>query len=68
MRARCRAGRCPEDLRATDQRGALYTTVANVALAAGVGFAGVSAGLFISNAGGGDERPRAAGVTASTRF
>jgi hypothetical protein len=68
MRERCAGGRCPDDLRSTDERGALYTTVANVALATGVGLAGVSAGLFISNLGSGDERRREVGVAVSTGF
>ena len=68
MRERCDGGQCPDDLRSTDERGALYTTVANVALATGVGLAGVSAGLFISNLGSGDERRREVGVAVSTGF
>jgi hypothetical protein len=68
MRERCDGGRCPDDLRSTDERGALYTTVANVALATGVGLAGVSAGLFISNHGSGDERRREVSVAVSTGF
>jgi hypothetical protein len=68
MRERCKSGRCPDDLRSTDERGALYTSVANVALATGVGLAGVSAGLFISNLGSGDERGREVGVAVSTGF
>jgi hypothetical protein len=68
MRERCDGGRCPDELRATDERGALYTTVANLALATGVGLAGVSAGLFISNLGSGDERRREVGVAVSTGF
>jgi hypothetical protein len=68
MRERCAGGRCPDDLRSTDERGALYTTVANVALATGVGLAGVSAGLFISNLGSGDERRREVSVAMSTGF
>jgi hypothetical protein len=68
MRERCGGGRCPDDLRATDERGALYTTVANVALATGVGLAGVSAGLFISNLGSSDERGREVSVAVSTGF
>jgi hypothetical protein len=65
MHAGCQGGRCPEELRSTDQKGALYTTVANVALAASVGLAGVSAGLFISRGGAEDDRPREVSVSAS---
>jgi hypothetical protein len=64
MHASCNAGRCPDELRATDESGALYTTVANIALATGVGLAGVSAGLFISQVAGPDER-REVSVRAS---
>jgi tetratricopeptide (TPR) repeat protein len=65
MRAGCDGGRCPDALRATDERGAFYTTAANVALATGVGFAGVSAGLFIAELDAGESEERAVGVRAS---
>jgi hypothetical protein len=66
MRAGCQGGTCPDELQATDEKGALYTTVANVALAAGVGLSGVSAGLFISELGD-DEGRREVTVRASVR-
>ena len=65
MRSGCQGGACPEELRTTDDKGALYTTIANVALAAGIGFAGVSAGLFISELG--DDERREVRVRASVR-
>jgi hypothetical protein len=66
MRAGCEGATCPEDLRSMDEKGALYTTIANVALATGVGFAGVSAGLFISEASD-DEGQREVTLRASVR-
>jgi len=65
MHAGCENGHCPDDLSSTDERGALYTTIANAALATGVGLAGVSAGLFIAEVGDGDETERAVGIRAS---
>jgi hypothetical protein len=65
MHAGCENGHCPDDLRSTDERGALYTTIANAALATGVGLGGVSAGLFIAEVGDGNETRRAVGVRAS---
>jgi hypothetical protein len=65
MHSGCQGGRCPEALRSTDQKGAFYTTVANVALATSVGLAGVSAGLFISRGSAEDDRPREVSVSAS---
>ncbi|HEX6765704.1 MAG TPA: tetratricopeptide repeat protein [Polyangiaceae bacterium] len=65
MHSGCQGGRCPEELRSTDQKGALYTTIANVALATSVGLAGVSAGLFISRGSADDDRPREVSVSAS---
>jgi hypothetical protein len=64
MQSSCDGGRCPDGLRATDEKGLLYTTAANVALATGIGLAGVSAGLFISEIDGDDSR-RAVGIRAS---
>jgi hypothetical protein len=64
MREGCDGGRCPEELRSTNDQGMFYTTVANVALATGIGLAGVSAGLFISDIEDGDER-RDVGIRAS---
>jgi tetratricopeptide (TPR) repeat protein len=66
MREGCDGGQCPEALRSTNEQGMLYTTVANVALATGIGLAGVSAGLFISEINDGDER-RDVGIRASVR-
>ncbi len=70
MHAGCRDARCPDELRSTDENGSLYTSIANVALATGVGFAGVSAGLFISDFSSADEARGATAVRASvsTRF
>jgi hypothetical protein len=64
MRSGCDGGRCPEELRSTNENGLLYTTVANVALATGIGLAGVSAGLFISEIDDGHER-RGVAIRAS---
>lgn len=66
MHAGCTEGRCPEELRSTDERGARYTTIANVALATGVGLAGLSAGLFIAEIGG-DDGERKVGIRANVR-
>jgi hypothetical protein len=66
MQAGCNGTKCPEDLRSLDEKGALYTTIANVALAAGVGLSGVSAGLFISELSD-DEGQREVTIRASVR-
>ncbi len=66
MREGCQGGTCPDELRSMDEKGATYTTIANVALATGVGLAGVSAGLFISELES-DEGRRELTIRASVR-
>jgi hypothetical protein len=59
--------RCPPELRAYDQRGELYTTIANVTLAAGAAGVGVGAGLLVFSSESAEQDPSRARSSSERR-